>query len=115
MAKLLNIPETQNFLKDFASKNDIAIAFIASSEGGLICSNEPDKIRLSIEVLSNVWQTMFLPDWKRSCFEWESAYVVLINMGSWIFGIQQNEPNPTTLGMLRYKAQICADHIFQQL
>lgn len=115
MAKLLNIKETQEFLKDFTTKNDIEVAFIASPEGGLICCNDPDKIRLAVEVLSNVWQTMFLPDWKRSCFEWDSAYIVLINMGSWIFGLRQNDPNPTTLGMIRYKAQICADYIAQQL
>ena len=115
MARLLDIEATQKFLSEFVSENDITLAFICNSDGGVICSSDVTQGRMVIEALSTVWQTLLPPAWNRLFFEWESAYVVLVNCGNWVFGIQQNDQNPSTIGMLHLKAKICSEHIKKQL
>ena len=115
MTKLLNIEATQTFLKTFAEENEAVLAFISTLEGGIICSSELNQARLLVEALSSLWQRLLTPQWKRICFEWESSYIVLINTGTWVFGLQYNDPSPTTIGLLRMKAKICAEHIKSQL
>lgn len=114
MTKLLNIEATQTFLKTFVEENEAVLAFISTLEGGIICSTELNQARLVVEALSSFWQNINIT-WKRICFEWESSYIVLINTGTWVFGLQYSDPNPTTIGLLRMKAKICADHIESQL
>ncbi|KAK8864012.1 hypothetical protein M9Y10_011706 [Tritrichomonas musculus] len=115
MTKLLNIDNTQTFLKTFVEENEAVLAFISTLEGGIICSTELNKARMVVEALSLFWQKFLNPQWKRICLEWESSYIVLINTGNWVFGLQYSDPNPMTIGLLRMKAKICADHIKSQL
>ncbi|KAH0794303.1 hypothetical protein GPJ56_001745 [Histomonas meleagridis] len=83
-------------------------------DGGIICSND-FKARMVVESLSTFWQALLPPHWKRIGFEWETSYIVLVNCGGWIFGLQQNDPNPLTLGLLRLKATKCAEFIKSKL
>lgn len=116
MTKLLDIEETKTFLTDFINDNDCKLAFISTFEGGVICSTDINQGRMVVEALSSVWQSTYFPQqWKKMSFEWESAYIVLINVGSWVFGLQQDDPNPSTIGLLRLKAKICAERILSQL
>lgn len=115
MTKLLNIEATQTFLHNFIEENEASLAFISTLEGGIICATELNKARMVAEALSSFWQTLLSPQWNRICFEWESSYIVLINTGNWVFAIQENDPNPTTIGLLKMKAKICADHIKAQI
>jgi hypothetical protein len=116
--KLLNIEETRIFLRDFAASNELNLAFICTPEGGLICaSRDSDNgIRMDIEALSALWQTILPPQWKRTYFHCvNDSHLVLVNAGSWIFGLKNENQNPTTIGLLHLKAKICADHIAAQL
>lgn len=113
--RLLDIEATEKFLNDFVADNDLNFAFVCNSEGGLICSSDLTQGRMVIEALSTIWQTLLPPEWMHTYFEWESAYVVLVNCGNWVFGIQQNDHNPSTIGMLHLKAKVCAEHIKKQL
>jgi hypothetical protein len=40
-------------------------------------------------------------------------YVVLVNCGDWVFGVEQTDPNPLTLGLLHVKTKVYAEHIRQ--
>ena len=115
MTKLLNIAETQKFLKSFVEENDASLAFISNQEGGVICSSDLSQSRMVVEALSSFWQTLLPPQWKRICFEWESSYIILVNCATWVFGLQFADPNPSTIGLLRLKSSICAEHIRKQL
>ena len=111
---LINLQDTQQFLTSFASENDCSLIFLASNDGGLICSNDIAQGRMVIEALSAVWQTLPNKKWKRILLEWEYVFVILINCDDWIFGLQQLDPNPTTFGLLLIKAELCAKHIKTQ-
>jgi hypothetical protein len=115
MGKLLNVEETRGFLEQFATDNNASLVFICNIEGGVVCSNDLSQGRMAIEALSAIWQALLPPQWTRLCFEWETAYIVLINCGNWIFGLEQKDPNPLAIGMLQLKAKICADYLKSQL
>jgi hypothetical protein len=114
--KLLNLEETGQFLHDFIASNELFLGFICTPEGGLVCTSDDNACRMFVEALSALWQNILPPQWKRTFFHWvDDTYIVLVNKGSWIFGLQNKNQNPTTIGLLHLKAQICADHISAQL
>jgi hypothetical protein len=113
--KLLNLEETRLFLDQFANENGASLAFMCNMEGGVLCASDPAQGKMAIEALSVIWQTLLPPDWSKLYFEWETAYICLINCGSWVFGLEQKDPNPLTFGMLHQKARICADYLKSQL
>lgn len=109
--KLINIDETNQFLTDLASENELSIAFIATPEGGIVCCNDLPKGRILVEALSTVWRTFPEPNWERISFEWESTTIFLENCGDYIFGLQQFDPNPLVIGLLRRKSELAAKHL----
>lgn len=114
MVKLLDINTTNKFLSDFSKENDISVAFLANLEGGLICASDLSA-RIVVETLSTFWNTLLPPQWKRISFEWETSYIILINCDGLVLGLQQNDPNHLTLGMLRLKANKFATYIKEKL
>ena len=114
MVKLLNINSTNQFLVDFIQKNDISVAFISNLDGGIICASDLSA-RIVVETLSTFWNTLLPPHWKRIGFEWETSYIILIKCGDWVFGLQQNDPNHSTLGLLRLIANKIAHYIKEKL
>ena len=115
MTRLLNIAATHEYLKQFATENEISVAFVCNPEGGMICSSDLTQDRMAVEALSTIWHTLLPPGWKKMFFEWETAYVVLINCGSCIFGLEQKDQDPSKIGLLHCKAKVCADRIKAQL
>jgi predicted regulator of Ras-like GTPase activity (Roadblock/LC7/MglB family) len=113
--KLLNIDETNAFLRQLTTDRNFTSAFICTPEGGLIAASDFSSLRMVVEALSTVWQSLLPRQWKRTSFQWTESYVVLINCGDWVFGVEQRDPNPLALGLLHLKAKACAEHIKQQL
>ena len=110
MSKLLNIEEINKFLTNFVEENNMTLAFLCTLEGGLICCNDFQNGRMVIEALSTVWQTFPDPKWERINFEWESAMCIIMNCGEFVFGFTQNDPNPSTIGLLRMKAKVLSEY-----
>ncbi|EAX88110.1 hypothetical protein TVAG_422650 [Trichomonas vaginalis G3] len=115
MPKLLNIEEFNKFLSEFAEENALTFAFLATPAGGLICSNEFTNSRMVVEAISTVWQTFPDPNWERIMFEWESALCIVMNCNEYIFGIEQSDPNPSTLGLLKHKIAVAKNFIMKTL
>lgn len=115
MPHLINIQELNKFLSDFADENSLTFAFVATPAGGLICSNEFTNSRMVVEALSTVWQTFPVPNWEKIMFEWESAICIVMNCGEYIFGIEQADPNPSTIGLLKHKVGIVKNFLVNTL
>jgi hypothetical protein len=113
--KLLNIDETNAFLQQLTTDRNFTSAFICNPEGGVIAASDLVGLRMVVEALSTVWQSLLPPQWKRVYFQWTESYFVLVNCGDWVFGLEQRDPNPLALGLLHLKAKVCAEHIRQQL
>jgi hypothetical protein len=113
--KLLNVDETNAFLKQLTTERNFTSAFMCNPDGGIIAGNDVAESRMVVEALSTVWQTLLPPQWKRVYFHWTRPYIALVNCGESVFGIEQRDPNPLTFGLLHLKAKVCAEHIKQQL
>jgi predicted regulator of Ras-like GTPase activity (Roadblock/LC7/MglB family) len=113
--KLLDIDETNGLLRQLTTDRNFTSAFICNLDGGVIASSDLPRLRMIVEALSTVWQSLIPAQWKRVYLQWTESYVVLVNCGDWVFGAEQRDPNPLTLGLLHLKAKACAEHIRQQL
>ena len=110
MSKLLNIEAINLFLTDFVSENSLSLAFLATPEGGMLCCNDFSQGRMVVEAISTVWQTFPVPNWERINFEWESSLCVVVNLKDYVFGFTQSDPNPSTVGLLRMKANVVGNY-----
>ena len=110
MSKLLNIEEINKFLTNFVDDNSMALAFLCTVDGGLLSCNDFSEGKLVIESLSTVWQTFPVPNWETINFEWESSICIVMNCGEFVFGFTQNDPNPSTVGLMKMKAKVLADY-----
>ena len=114
MSSLINLIETKNFLTTFAVENDLSLVFLSTLDGGLICCNDIQQGKIVVEALSTIWTSFPEKQWNHIHFEWESILIILVNCGDFIFGIQQEDPNPSIFGLLLLKSNVCANHIKKQ-
>lgn len=115
MTKLLDIQATQKFLEQVVRDEKITLAFVCNMEGGMICSSNPAQDRMAIDALAAIWPTLLPANWTKMYFEWETAYIVLVNCGSCVFGLEWKDHDSSETGYLNQKAEACAENIKKQL